>query len=228
METHYHSQFDNDEYYNADVFRFHHELYGLLVMAFDRVKVAPVNVGRTLQALQESVRPVTGREDEKSIRVLLERTAEAKKIADEVYRKVKEINDVKNADAACCIHKGGQESHIEEKSEADGADEAESATVQRGENAADTEANDRNAALQKQLLYLFRKCQDYFVRLNWHDEVLFPHEAARAICAISATRSEAWRRGMCRGPWTPCTWWTTTSTRSSSMMKCTTTLRNMS
>ncbi len=68
METHYHSQFDNDEYYNADVFRFHHELYGLLVMAFDRVKVAPVNVGRTLQALQESVRPVTGREDEKSLR----------------------------------------------------------------------------------------------------------------------------------------------------------------
>ena len=180
METHYHSQFDNDEYYNADVFRFHHELYGLLVMAFDRVKVAPVNVGRTLQALQESVRPVTGREDEKSIRVLLERTAEAKKIADEVYRKVKEINDVKNADAACCIHKGGQESHIEEKSEADGADAAESATVQRGENAADTEANDRNAALQKQLLYLFRKCQDYFVRLNWHDEVLFPHEAAQS------------------------------------------------
>ena len=180
METHYHSQFDNDEYYNADVFRFHHELYGLLVMAFDRVKVAPVNVGRTLQALQESVRPVTGREDEKSIRVLLERTAEAKKIADEVYRKVKEINDVKNADAACCIHKDGQESHIEEKSEADEADAAESATVQRGENAADTEANDRNAALQKQLLYLFRKCQDYFVRLNWHDEVLFPHEAAQS------------------------------------------------
>ena len=63
METHYHSQFDNDEYYNADVFRFHHELYGLLVMAFDRVRVAPVNIGRTLQALQESVRPVTGRED---------------------------------------------------------------------------------------------------------------------------------------------------------------------
>ena len=104
----------------------------------------------------------------------------AKKIADEVYRKVKEINDVKNADAACCIHKDGQESHIEEKSEADGADAAESATVQRGENAADTEANDRNAALQKQLLYLFRKCQDYFVRLNWHDEVLFPHEAAQS------------------------------------------------
>lgn len=142
METHYHSQFDNDEYYNADVFQFHHELYGLLVMAFDRVKVAPVNVGRTLQALQESVRPVTGREDEKGIRILLERTAEAKKIADAVYKRVKEINEISR----------------------------------------DDECNLRNkyAALQRQLLYLFRKCQDYFVRLNWHDEVLFPHEAAQS------------------------------------------------
>ena len=60
------------------------------------------------------------------------------------------------------------------------AEAAESATVQRGENAVDIEANDRNAALQRQLLYLFRKCQDYFVRLNWHDEVLFPHEAAQS------------------------------------------------
>ena len=142
METHYHSQFDNDEYYNADVFQFHHELYGLLVMAFDRVKVAPVNVGRTLQALQESVRPVTGREDEKGIRILLERTAEAKKIADAVYKRVKEINEISR----------------------------------------DDECNLRNkyVALQRQLLYLFRKCQDYFVRLNWHDEVLFPHEAAQS------------------------------------------------
>ena len=140
METHYHSQFDNDEYYNADVFRFHHELYGLLVMAFDRVRVAPVNIGRTLQALQESVRPVTGREDREAICILLERTAEAKKIADEVYRKVKEINGVKNADATSCIHKGGRESH--------------------------TEANERNAALQKQLLYLFRKCQDEAAQSN--------------------------------------------------------------
>ena len=27
METHYHSQFDNEQYYQEDVFRFHHELY---------------------------------------------------------------------------------------------------------------------------------------------------------------------------------------------------------
>ena len=37
-----------------------------------------------------------------------------------------------------------------------------------------------NAALQRQLLHLFRKCQDYFVRLNWHDEVLFPTRPPRS------------------------------------------------
>ena len=32
------------------------------------------------------------------------------------------------------------------------------------------------AALNSSLLYIFRKEQDYFVRLNWHDDVLFPHQ----------------------------------------------------
>ena len=174
METHYHSQFDNDEYYNADVFQFHHELYGLLVMAFDRVKVAPVNVGRTLQALQESVRPVTGRDDEKGIRVLLERVAEAKKIADEVYCKVKKINSVDNTEMEHCIHGDGKGLNTEKNTGV----HAESADPM--ENAGNADERQRNAALQSQLLYLFRKCQDYFVRLNWHDEVLFPHEAAQS------------------------------------------------
>ena len=85
METHYHSQFDNDEYYNADVFRFHHELYGLLVTAFDQGKVAPVNVGRTAPGApgeRQTGYGTGGREEYPP--VLLERTAEAKKIADEV------------------------------------------------------------------------------------------------------------------------------------------------
>lgn len=30
METNYHSQFDNDGFYDEDVYRMHHELFGLL------------------------------------------------------------------------------------------------------------------------------------------------------------------------------------------------------
>ena len=32
METHYHSQFDNDEFYDEQVYRLHHELFALLIL----------------------------------------------------------------------------------------------------------------------------------------------------------------------------------------------------
>ncbi len=55
METHYHTQFDNDDYYDEAVYRFHHELYGCLVMAFDRTAVAPLNFERLFLALKDSL-----------------------------------------------------------------------------------------------------------------------------------------------------------------------------
>ena len=42
METNYHSQFDNDDYYDEAVYRLHHELFLLLCLAFDRTCVAPL------------------------------------------------------------------------------------------------------------------------------------------------------------------------------------------
>ena len=39
METHYHSQFDNDEFYDEQVYRLHHELFALLIEALDRTAV---------------------------------------------------------------------------------------------------------------------------------------------------------------------------------------------
>ena len=87
METHYHPSLIMTSIIMRMYFSFTMSSTDFSSWRFDRVKVAPVNVGRTLQALQESVRPVTGREDEKGIRILLERTAEAKKIADAVYKK---------------------------------------------------------------------------------------------------------------------------------------------
>ena len=42
METHYHSQFDNDEFYDAQVYRLHHELFALLIVALDETAVVPL------------------------------------------------------------------------------------------------------------------------------------------------------------------------------------------
>ena len=44
METHYHSQFDNDEFYDEQVYRLHHELFALLILALDETAVVTVAV----------------------------------------------------------------------------------------------------------------------------------------------------------------------------------------
>ena len=133
METHYHSQFDNDDFYDEKVYRFHHQLYGLLLMELDQAAVAPVNPAEIFRQLRRSIRPVTGEEDETAIRSLLLRLTEAEELGDRLYRRVRERNRAGQADPA----------------------------------------------LQRGLLNLFQKSQDYFVRLDWQDSVLFPQEAVQ-------------------------------------------------
>ncbi len=60
MQTHYHSQFDNDEAYDPEVYRCHHRLYGLLALAFDRCLAAPLDFCARLEALEASLAPLAG------------------------------------------------------------------------------------------------------------------------------------------------------------------------
>lgn len=178
METHYHSQFDNEDYYDAAVYRFHHQFYGLLLLAFDRTRVAPLNIRRTFQALRESLTPFPADGNRAYLQQLLSQLDEVQALADKVYAQVKRLNadsgergaqDMEQA--ACEMEQSGakKELHVEkENGSAAAADKYESYEEEAVQ------------ALQTTLLWLFQKCQDYFVRLNWHDEVLFPHEAARS------------------------------------------------
>ena len=52
METHYHSQFDNDEYYDPQVYQFHHELYALLILAIDATAVVPLSFTGVMKRAQ--------------------------------------------------------------------------------------------------------------------------------------------------------------------------------
>ncbi len=131
METHYHSQFDNEDFYDPAVYRFHHELYGRLVLALDRLKLPPLDFGKLFSAVETSIRE--GKEGEE---LLISRLREAREAADDLYCRIKGIND-------------GAEIPVGEKTE-----------------------------IFKALLSLFKKSQDYFVRLDWQDCVLFPQEAA--------------------------------------------------
>ena len=49
METHYHSQFDNDDFYDEAVYRLHHELFALLILALDETAVVPLDFTPVLE-----------------------------------------------------------------------------------------------------------------------------------------------------------------------------------
>lgn len=149
METHYHSQFDNEDYYEEPVYRFHHELYGRLVMAWDRTAAAPLNFGRLFRAISDSVRLDFDQKTGARGRFLKELSETAAMLGEKIYSRIKE----KNAAYSALLLEGRRT-------------EAESL---RG----------LCLSAEKLLLQTFKKEQDSFVRLNWHDEVLFPHEAVR-------------------------------------------------
>ena len=54
-KTHYHSQFDNQDTYSCEAFLFHHNMYGLLMQAYDHCAVSPLDFSTRLNALRESM-----------------------------------------------------------------------------------------------------------------------------------------------------------------------------
>ena len=54
-QTHYHSQFDDRDTYSREAFLFHHNMYGLLMMAYDHCAVSPLDLSTRLSVLRESM-----------------------------------------------------------------------------------------------------------------------------------------------------------------------------
>ena len=146
METHYHSQFDNEDFYDEPVYRFHHNLYGKLVLAFDYTAVVPMDFERLFAAVEDSVEKSLCEKTQADETNLLERLKKAKELGRQLYSQIQKIND----DYKSLLESG---KYDEAKNVAAGY-----------------------ADLNSFLLYIFRKEQDYFVRLNWHDDVLFPQQ----------------------------------------------------
>ncbi|WP_410495328.1 M28 family peptidase [Cellulosilyticum sp. ST5] len=144
METHYHSQFDNKDFYNEAVYTFHHKFYTKLVMALDQTAVVPLNfmrlfeeMGRSLCSIDQSLMDI------KVINILLN---QLKGLSKQLYAYVQRVN------------KQYLTYLMQENTE-------KAAEIYRDYR-----------WLEKQLLAGFAREQDELVRLNWHDEVYFPHE----------------------------------------------------
>ncbi|MEG1932523.1 MAG: M28 family peptidase, partial [Pygmaiobacter sp.] len=145
METHYHSQFDNAEAYDPEIYAFHHALYGALALAFDRCAAAPLDFTARFAALIASVDTALFSRAGVDSQALLAAAKTALICAEECAIRTEQFNrvyDSAEGEAADCAY---------------------------------SDAAAHNAAL----LRIFRRCEDAFVRLGWHDEILFPHEYAQ-------------------------------------------------
>ena len=150
-QTHYHTQFDNADTYSEAAFRFHHNLYGMLMLEYDHCAVSPLDFSTRLSAFRESMDEerlggVTLADGSNALEALNAALEEAEAAAQTAWARVQEVN----AAYAAALDAGDTE-------QAD-ALLAESRT------------------LNTQVLEAFRYAEDQFVRLTWEDESIFPHQ----------------------------------------------------
>ena len=166
METHYHSQFDNDEFYDEQVYRLHHELFALLILALDETAVVPLQFSPVVQRIRKGLEQcrdicyradVTGQLGDRR-QVLLEKIEELESLSDKALRKCREDYEQiaeYNRNYRQMLHEGRY---------------AEAEELFR-----------KTRPLEQKLLAKFKQEQDAFVRIDWYGNVLYPHE----ICSTN-------------------------------------------
>ena len=93
MITRYHSQYDSDAYYNEAAYRFHHELYGLLLMHLDRQSVAPLNFAEVFEQASASLDVLMCQKSGSRVTALLNLLGQTEEVAEEVYDRIYDINE---------------------------------------------------------------------------------------------------------------------------------------
>ena len=162
METHYHSQFDNDAFYDEQVYRLHHELFALLIMALDETCVIPLCsapvMRRALDGYKASseilrsfvamdlISPMTLASLAEKISDLEKMLSDAADVAESRYESRRSLNSHYRA----LLSEGRQE-------------EAECLYLESRE-------------AEKEALRRFKYAQDELVRIDWYGNVHYPHE----------------------------------------------------
>ncbi len=162
METHYHSQFDNDAFYDEQVYRLHHELFALLIMALDETCVIPLCsapvMKRALDGYNASseilrsfvamdlISPMTLASLAEKISDLEKMLSDAADVAESRYESRRSLNSYYRA----LLAEGRQK-------------EAECLYLESRE-------------AEKEALRRFKYAQDELVRIDWYGNVHYPHE----------------------------------------------------
>lgn len=170
MESHYHSQYDSDEFYDEKVYLFHHKLYAYILLRLDNLNVAPVDFTIVCdELLHRFDREIC--DDREAADEFIQAVTDLKAEAQRVNAVIEGRNYPQDMSA------GGDDTYGSE-------DEGRMTR------------NEDDARIEAELLKAFAYAQDTLVTLNWQDDVLFPYETAmsdgvflgKAVDALSAEK----------------------------------------
>ena len=192
METHYHSQFDNDDFYDEAVYRLHHELFTLLILALDETAVVPLDFSPVLERLLAGTGKIMEDVWKPEISVQLKENDSVG--AWDEQKKTEELCMQKQLVAAAQnliqLTEAAQKKAKQDYDEistinaryrklvtANKSTEEADIVIAVDKNAEEAEKFfAENREREKQLLVKFKQEQDHFVRIDWYGEVFFPHE----------------------------------------------------
>lgn len=165
MHSHYHSQFDSEEAFNAEALKFHLNLYGLLTMHYDKTAIVPLDFTTRLLAMKELMDTDVFEQAEVASDKLTNEIDQVLSAAEEVNVKVAKVNE----EYAAALKK-------------EDADTAK-------------KLYEESRELNSGLLAAFKYAEDQFVRLTWEDEPIFPHEHAQNNVNHLSASIEALQKG---------------------------------
>ena len=163
-QKYYHSQFDDKTTYDEPAFHYHHNMYGLLMLAYDWCAVSPLDFSARFTAFEESIDDAAFQKAGVDPAPLKAAAAAAKQAAADSYKKIEALNTT-YANA-----------------------------LDKGDQAAADEVLADSGDLYAKMLAAFKSAEDWLVRLTWEDVSVFPHQLpannlAALLPAIEALES---------------------------------------
>ena len=187
MDTHYHSQFDNDEFYDEQVYRLHHELFALLIEALDRTAVVPLDFSPVMRRAAEAL------DGERLLEAGISETQPVIRGEDhDTDEKASESWTPKQVREAL---KAQEEREREAYRQLRAVNRRYSELLEAGEDEAAEQLYERQRPLEAALLKKFKAEQDTFVRIDWYGNVRYPHEILLGNLKLLAGAAENLENG---------------------------------
>ena len=149
MKSTYHTNYDTKATYNEKAFTYNHQLYAQIVYELDQKAVMPMDFTTRFNEFKATL----------DMDLLAKTGNEGKKLLTDIEEVIKTSE---NLNRLLADINNKHEQAIKSNNTAE---------IKKYETKADT--------VNKQLLALYKYCQDSFIKLTWEDDSIFPHEHAQ-------------------------------------------------